>query len=55
MYSVDPIKNEIAKVCKAINFDPSDLKPLGLKQEAVQNPSSTGQERPQDASPSAGT
>lgn len=54
MYSVDPIKNEVAKICKAINFDPSDLKPLGLKQEAVQNPSSTGQERPQDASPSAG-
>lgn len=50
-YSVEPIKREVAKICEKINFDPSDLKPLGLKQEAVPNSNTTSKKQPQEASP----
>ncbi len=52
-YSVEPIKREVAKICEKINFDPSDLKPLGLKQETIPSSSVASRERPQDASPNA--
>ena len=50
-YSVEPTKREVAKICEKINFDPSDLKPLGLKQEAVPNSNTTSKKQPQEASP----